>query len=653
MCGIVGLLDGRNLTSERLEHTIRRMTATLAHRGPDDDGTWVAAEAGVALGHRRLAIIDLTQEGRQPMISADGRFVVTYNGEIYNFVDLRERLSRTGVQFRGRSDTEVLVEAIVAWGLLETVALLDGMFAFAVWDRVERRLSLVRDRMGEKPLYYGRVGPSLVFASELKAIRAHTDFQARIDRGALSEFLRRDCVPAPLSIYEGIRKLPPGHVLHVDDWTSALPAPSPYWSLADVARKGMANQLQGPTADIVDEVEMAIAGSVGRRMVADVPVGAFLSGGIDSSLVAALMRPHGATAPRTFTIGFDDAPYDESPQARRVADHLGTDHTELRVTEEDIVRAVTRVPAVYDEPFADSSQIPTFLVAEMTRRHVTVSLSGDGGDELFAGYSRYQLFDQPMWRVTRHLPHAVRARVGTSLGRVPGSVWDGAARIGAPVLPRALRQTRPGDKIAKLATIFKHDSARSAYSALMSQWEDPGAVLAENGQGARRRQPLPWVDAGSVVDQLMYCDQAGYLPDDILAKVDRATMAVSLEARVPLLDHNLVELAWRVPLACKIRDGSGKWILRQILARHLPVELFDRPKMGFGVPLGAWLRGPLQEWADGQLDPRRLAEHGLFDVDAVARRWKDHLSGDGPTSGAGRLWTVLMFQAWLEASKAA
>jgi len=584
------------------------------------------------------------------MLSSGGRFAITYNGEIYNFKELRRRLAGAGVRFRGGSDTEVLVEAIAAWGVAGTVPLLNGMFAFAVWDRDERRLTLVRDRMGEKPLYYGRIGAAFVFASELKALCQYPGFSGTIDRHAVREYLRHDCVPSPRSIYEGISKLPPGHVLHVEAGTAGVPASRPYWSLAEVAAAGLADPLDGSADEIVDQVESAIATSVGLRMVADVPVGAFLSGGVDSSLVVALMRQHSATAPRTFTIGFDDPAYDESPQAERVARHLGTDHTELRVGTDDVVRAVGRLPTIYDEPFADSSQLPSFLVAEMTRRHVTVSLSGDGGDELFAGYARYQLFDRRLWSASRQLPRTVRAGVGAALGAVPPAAWDRTIGWARPVLPRSLRQSRPGDKVQKMARIFEHDSARSAYSSLMSRWDDPAQVLAGAGSSGSGPQ-APWLDTSSVVDQLMYSDQAGYLPDDILTKVDRATMAVGLEARVPLLDHHLVELAWRVPLTCKLRGGSGKWVLRRILARHLPPELFDRPKMGFGVPIGSWLREPLRDWAEALLDRRRLADEGLFAPQVVRDLWTDHLRRTDEWVGGHKLWTILMFQAWRDASR--
>jgi asparagine synthase (glutamine-hydrolysing) len=625
------------------------MTATLAHRGPDDHGTWVDPSGRVALGHRRLSIIDLSQEGHQPMLSADGRFAITYNGEIYNFKELRERLADAGVRFRGASDTEVLVEAMAAWGVAETMSRLNGMFAFAVWDRHQRRLTLARDRMGEKPLYYGRIGQGFAFASELKALCRHPAFSGTIDRGALAAYLRHDCVPAPLSIYEGIRKLQPGHLLHVEAGETDVGESTAYWSLSDVAAAGLADPLDGSPSEIVDHVESAVASAVGLRMVADVPVGAFLSGGVDSSLVVALMGVHGASPPRTFTIGFDDPTYDESVHAERVARHLGTDHTELRVTVDDIARAVSRMPAVYDEPFADSSQVPSFLVAEMTRRHVTVSLSGDGGDELFAGYTRYQLFDRRLWHARRHLPRRVRAGVGAALGAVPPEAWDRAIGWAAPVLPSSVRQSRAGDKVQKMARILEHDSARSAYTALMSRWKDPAEVLRDDGPlGASTG--LPWRESASVVDQLMYCDQAGYLPDDILAKVDRATMAVSLEARVPLLDHHLVELAWRVPLGLKLRGGTGKWLLRQALARHVPLELFDRPKMGFGVPMGSWLRGPLRDWAEGLLDRRRLADGGLFDPAVVRDLWTRHLDRNDEWDGATKLWNVLMFEAWSEAA---
>jgi asparagine synthase (glutamine-hydrolysing) len=649
MCGVAGILDSRGATADALQRRVRDMTSTLAHRGPDDEGTWLDPDAGLAFGHRRLAVLDLSREGRQPMLSRDGRVAITFNGEIYNYKEIRTRLERSGGGFRGASDTEVLVEAIAAWGVSDTLPFLNGMFAFALWDREARRLTLVRDRMGEKPLYYGTIDGAFVFASELKALRSHPGFSGTVDRNALAAYLRHDCVPAPRSIYDGVYKLRPGHMLHVGAGATEVPEPAPYWSLADVAAAGIADPLEGSADDIVRHVEAALTRSVGLRMVADVPVGAFLSGGVDSSLVAALMRPHSGTAPRTFTIGFDDSAYDEAPHAARVARHLGTDHTELRVTTDDVVRAVGRLPVIFDEPFADSSQIPTFLVAEMTRRDVTVSLSGDGGDELFAGYSRYRLFDQPLWKAGRFLPPRVRAGAGSALAAVPAGAWDRAAGWAGPLLPKAARLSRPGNKVHRLARAFMHDSVRTAYPSLMQTWDDPAEVLDGDGLTGSASS-LPWLESGAVVEQLMYADQMGYLPDDILAKVDRATMAVSLEARVPLLDHNLVELAWRVPLEYKLRDGSGKWLLRQILVRHVPVELFDRPKMGFGVPIGGWLRGPLRDWAESLLHHRRLTDDGYFRAGVVRDLWRQHLSRTGEWPGGNRLWSVLMFEAWREES---
>jgi asparagine synthase (glutamine-hydrolysing) len=650
MCGVAGILDSSRVTSDALQRRVRDMTSTLAHRGPDDQGIWLDPDAGLALGHRRLAVIDLTREGRQPMLSRDGRVAITFNGEIYNYRELRTRLERSGLGFRGASDTEVLVEAMASWGVSETLRLLNGMFAFALWDREARRLTLVRDRMGEKPLYYGRIDGAFVFASELRALRAHPGFSGSVDRSALAAYLRHDCVPAPQSIYDGIWKLRPGHILHVDAATTDVPESAPYWSLAEIATAGLADPLDGSTDDVVGDVEAALTRSVGLRMVADVPVGTFLSGGVDSSLVAALVRLQSPAPPRTFTIGFDDAAYDEAPHAAGVARYLGTDHTELRVTIDDVVRAVGRLPAVYDEPFADSSQIPTFLVAEMTRRHVTVSLSGDGGDELFAGYARYRLFDERLWKAGRILPSRVRAGAGSALTAVPPAAWERAIGWAGPLLPKAARLSRPGEKLYKMARALSHDSVRTAYPSLMRTWDDPSGVLHSDEPTGSTASP-PWLEAGATVDQLMYADQVGYLPDDILAKVDRATMAVSLEARVPLLDHNLVELAWRVPLKHKLRGGSGKWVLRQILARHVPVELFDRPKMGFGVPIGTWLRGPLRDWAESLLDHRRLTDGGYFRPAVVRRLWLEHLGRTGEWPGGNRLWSVLMFEAWLEESR--
>ncbi len=670
MCGIAGFIDTPCDKAEaELRATVLGMADALRHRGPDDGGAWVDAAAGVALGHRRLAVIDLSPEGRQPMPSACGRYVIVFNGEIYNFADLRRELAGLGHRFRGHSDTEVMLAAISRWGVEPAVERFNGMFAFALWDRRERRLVLARDRLGEKPLYYGWTGGVFLFGSELKALRAHPAFRGEVDRDALALYLRHNYIPTPYAIYKGVFKLPPGTMLTVDPRNAgAVPEPKPYWSARAAAERGVAEPYPWSEAEAADELDGRLREAVRLRMVADVPLGAFLSGGIDSSTVVALMQAQSGRPVKTFSIGFREAGYDEAEHARAVARHLGTDHTELYVTPEEAMAVIPRLPALYDEPFSDSSQIPTFLVSELARRHVTVSLSGDGGDELFGGYGRY-LLCRDLWRRIGWLPAAGRRAVAAALAAVAGwmpavgprgaapRVPDGARpapRVpdGAFVRPDRLlsrygRPGRVGDKLRKLAEVLAADSPEALYRRLVSHWKAPdrvvpGAVEPPTALTDRRR----WADVPELVARLMYLDTISYLPDDILVKVDRASMGVSLEARVPLLDHRLVEFAWRLPLAMKIRDGQGKWLLRQVLYRYVPKELVDRPKMGFGVPIGAWLRGPLRDWAESLLDERRLRQEGYFDPRPIREKWMEHLSGKHDWQYY--LWDILMFQAWLE-----
>jgi len=625
------------------------MTDTLRHRGPDDAGSFLEEGAGLALGSRRLAIIDLSSHGHQPMASTDDRYVVAYNGEIYNFRDLRGELESAGDRFRGSSDTEVLVHALQRWGVHEALARCNGMFALAVWDRQERRLHLGRDRFGEKPLYYGWMGGALLFGSELKALRAHGAFAPELDRDVLALYFRHNCVPAPYSVYRGVTKLAPGAVVTFEQRTTpgTLPDPVAYWSLRTVAEEGDRSRVVAPEEEVLDELDSVLRDAVGIRMHADVALGAFLSGGIDSSLVVAMMQAQHAAKVKTFTIAFDDAAYDEAADARRVADHLGTDHHELSVTASDALEVIPQLPQIYDEPFADSSQIPTAVLARLTRAHVTVALSGDGGDELFGGYNRYA-WGERFWRRIEPVPRPLRRWAGAALGAVPPAWLDRAMERAGPRLPRWLDVRMPGTKLHKIARVLPAADLHDTYVALASHDQEPGQlVLGATEPPTVLSEPSRWPQLSEPVERMMYLDAMTYLPDDILTKVDRATMAASLEGRMPFLDHRVAALAWRLPLDLKVRHGTGKWALRHLLHRYVPAELVERPKAGFGIPLGTWLRGPLRAWAEDLLDPRRLERDGVLCPGPVRTMWREHLSGRRDRQY--ELWDVLMFQAWTDA----
>lgn len=623
------------------------MTSTLVHRGPDDEGHWVDDRSGIALGFRRLAILDLTQEGAQPMRSADGRFVLVFNGEIYNYRALRDELVASGRSFRSQTDTEVILEAISEWGFASTLKRLNGMFAIAVWDRRESLLHLARDRMGEKPLYYGRIGDSVIFGSELKALRAHPAFKGEIDRQALALYLRHNYIPAPISIYKGVNKLPPATYVTIDAQDEVLREPVAFWSAAQAAREGTESPFQDPESQIEEKLDFLLRDAVKLRMQSDVPLGAFLSGGIDSSLVVALMQAQSERPVRTFTIGFHEVGYNEAQHAKTVAHHLGTDHTELYLTPDEAMSVVPDLSHVYDEPFSDSSQIPTMLVSRLAREHVIVSLSGDGGDELFGGYDRYFLADAIFGR-SKRLPDALRTTIARGLTSLSPQQWNLVLRKVRPLLPVRLRSASGGDRVHRLAATLADTDPDSLYARLVSHW-DPADVLL-----GTKEPPFLMEEAnaarflGTTMERAMLLDSVTYLPGDILTKVDRASMAYSLEARVPLLDHRVFEFAWRVPLDLKIRGKEGKWLLRKLLGRYLPPHLFERPKMGFGVPIDAWLRGPLKEWAADLLNPSRLLQEGFFDPSAVQQKWKEHLDGSG--NWHYHLWDVLMFESWLDAS---
>ncbi len=626
------------------------MTDTLRHRGPDDAGVFVDAEAGIALGTRRLAIMDLSAHGHQPMESADGRYVVTYNGEVYNFAKLRSELEGAGHRFRGGSDTEVLVAAIERWGMEQALVRSNGMFGLAVWDRRDQKLRLARDRFGEKPLYYGWAGSAFVFGSELKALRAHPGFSAEIDRDALALYFRHNCIPSPFSIYRGVAKLTAGNIVTIERSTHPghLPEPVPYWSLTEVVDVASRSRAQRPIDEVLDELDGILGDAVALRMGSDVPLGALLSGGIDSSLVVAMMQRRQAAKVRTFTIGFDDAAYDEAAYARRVANHLGTEHMELSVTARDAIDVIPSLPRLYDEPFADSSQIPTAMLAALTRRHVTVALSGDGGDEMFGGYNRY-VWAEHFWRRVRHVPAPLRRWSADALAALSPDTWDRVLGRAAPVLPRRLRVRNPGTKVHKVARVLPAADLGQTYLALVSQTADPTAlVLGAREPATILSTPASWPQLTDPVELMSYLDTMTYLPDDILTKVDRATMGVSLEARLPFLDPDVAAFAWRLPSDHKVRDGTGKWLLRRLLHRYVPAELVERPKAGFGVPLGSWLRSELRPWATDLLAPDRLRSEGLLDAQTVQRLWTEHLSGR--RDRAHDLWGILMFETWLAAT---
>ena len=647
MCGIVGFLDtSRRRGTEELRDIVLGMANRLHHRGPDDSGTWVEAAAGIALGHRRLSILDLSPLGHQPMHSASGRYVLSFNGEIYNFKALRGKLEDLGHSFRGHSDTEVMLACFSRWGVHQAVKHFTGMFAFALWDREARLLHLARDRFGEKPLYYGWMGRTFLFASELKALRAHPDFKADIDRDALALYFRYGYIPAPYSIYRGCSKVLPGTVLTMAPEVGSSPTVIPYWSVRAVAEQGTAHPFTGTETEAVARLDELLRDAVKLQMEADVPLGAFLSGGVDSSTIVALMQAQSTEPVRTFSIGFHETAYDEAPYAKSVAQHLGTAHTELYVTPEEAMAVIPRIPTLYDEPIGDPSQIPTFLVSQLARRDVTVSLSGDAGDELFAGYNVYS-WGLRVWSQIERIPRSLRALSARGLTMLSPSSWDSLIRVIEPILSKRLRQRHFGSKFKAIAGLLPAESAEALYRAILSHWEAPGSLVI----GASE-PPTPLTDRtqqgnlSSLLQCMMYIDAMMYLPDDILVKVDRAGMGVSLETRMPLLDHRVVEFAWQLPDSMKVRDGRGKWILRQLLSRYIPPALIDRPKMGFGVPVNAWLRGPLKEWAEALLDVKRLKDQGFLNPDPIRGKWGEHLSRKHDWNIP--LWDALMFQAWLE-----
>jgi len=639
MCGFAGALcPGIGLNKDELLACASRMSETLIHRGPDDFGLWADERFGIALGFRRLSIIDLSHEGHQPMVSHSGRYVIAFNGEVYNFKQIRRELEEHyGIKgFKGGSDTEVMLTAIETWGLENAVRKFVGMFAFALWDRKENVLHLVRDRLGVKPLYYGQLNGALVFGSELKALKAFGNARFEIDPDSVALFMRYACVPSPCTIYKDIRKLTPGTILTVSQVKGELPKPKPFWTAQESIEEALAHQFSGSESEAEEELDALLRDCVGIRMVADVPLGVFLSGGIDSSLITAQMQAQSSAPVKTFTIGFDEKSFDESAFARDVAKYLGTDHTEVVLTPQDMLDAVPLLPTLYDEPFADPSQIPTYLVSKLARTKVTVALSGDGGDEFFGGYNTYKLAGT-LWGKLGRMPQSARSLLA---GVLSASAAMPTFRSGS------INYT---DKLGKLSNVVDAQSKEELYNRLMSSWQKTSdLVVGSNCRTTIYSQPESWVQTESFEERMMFMDSVCYLPDDILVKVDRASMGVSLEARTPLLDHRLFDFAWRLPLPFKIRAGQGKWILRRVLSRYIPSELIERPKKGFGVPISDWIRGPLQDWAEDLLSDERLNRDGILNTELVRKHWLEHKSGR--RDWKNRLWNVLVFQCWLDAN---
>ena len=637
MCGIAGFWSNR-VDDETAVHTLRCMTDALVHRGPDDSGAWCDPDAGVALGHRRLSIVDLSPLGHQPMASLSARYQIAFNGEIYNFRALRSELMAQGSMFRGHSDTEVLLALIERHGLADALTRCTGMFAIALWDRELRTLQLARDRFGEKPLYIAQCGNGVAFGSELKAIRVHPAFREHIDPAALALFLRHGYVPAPYAIFDGVEKVLPGEIMTFSAPTWASRTREAYWSVREAATFGLAEPVDDDPTRNIDTLDALIRSVVRDQMVADVPIGAFLSGGIDSSLVVGAMQAESARPVRTFSIGFRESGFDEAPYAAAVAKHLGTEHTTMYVTAQDALDVIPRLPSIYNEPFADASQIPTTLLSSLARQHVTVSLSGDGGDELFGGYARYPMA-QRTWSKLNRVPRPVRAAASGLVLAIAPEQWNLALK---PTGLHALGIT--GDRLHKLAELFDAPTATEFYRDLVSAWRRPSDVV-RNATEPPTALMEPFAGArGGLLAEMMLHDQVSYLPDDILVKVDRAAMAASLESRAPLLDHRIAEFAWRLPSHYWRRDGQGKWIVRQVLDRYVPRALVERPKQGFGIPLNEWLRGPLRDWADDLLSADALSRDGLFNVAPIVTAWSEHRSGARNWSPS--LWSILMFQAW-------
>ncbi len=644
MCGIAGFFDPRQKTKDP-SSVLKEMTDAIIHRGPDDSGYFIDEERGIALGHRRLSILDLSPQGHQPMFSHSGRFVIVYNGEVYNYLDIKKGLEEKGVVFRSTTDTEVILEAVESYGIDKALSMFNGMFAFALYDKREELLYLVRDRVGIKPLYWGINDGILFFASELKSFRRHPLFSPSLNIDAIALYLRHNYIPAPYSIYEDVYKLLPGHYLTIDKGLNV--EDRIYWNFREIAVSGFSHPFEFSEEELIERLDTLLTESVRLRMISDVPLGAFLSGGIDSSTIVALMQKVSNVPQRTFTIGFSEGEYDEAEYAAKIARHLGTKHTELYVTPKEAQDVIPKLPDMYDEPFSDSSQIPTHLVSALTRRYVTVSLSGDGGDELFGGYNRY-FWMRDIWGKIRGVPILLRKGLSCTIRIFPHEVYNKVLPLFFKFLPKKYRFRLPGDKLYKLSEILDKGSPDEMYRMLISHQKQPKKIVKR----AAHEPETILLDRdikreiSDYVARMMFFDFLTYLPDDILTKVDRASMAVSLEARVPILDHNIVEFAWRVPLEYKIKNGKGKYLLRRVLSRYVPPELFERPKTGFGIPIDYWLRGPLKEWAGDLLSKEMIEKYGILEYSPIGKMFREHLSGR--RDWHYYLWDVLMLQAWLE-----
>ena len=644
MCGLAGLWSSVAWSDES-QAALEAMTRALLHRGPDDEGYEILPEHGLGLGFRRLAILDLSKAGHQPMRSHSGRYLIAFNGEIYNWRDLRSQLRRPEQGFFGHSDTEVLASAFDTWGVETTLTRLVGMFAIAIWDRERSLLHLVRDRFGEKPLFFWSGSGALLFGSELKALASHCEFRRVVDRSALAAYMRLGYIPAPRTIYRGVQKVPPGTILTFR--RGELVAQQQYWSARTEIERGQNHRFSGNLNDAALECEAMLRRTVGAEMVADVPLGAFLSGGVDSSLIVALMQAQSTRPVRTFTIGFTEKSYNEAPHAKSVAAHLGTHHTELYVSPAEAMSVIPRLTDMYDEPFADVSQIPTYLVAALARQAVTVSLSGDGGDEIFGGYTRYFLGDR-LNRVRSRVPRGIRTVATRGIRGIAPHKWDRVFASVEDALPKRWRPRTVGDRLHKLAGLLGAESQQALYLNLISLWPAEVTIDADAVSGFPHA-PLAWNNGDGFIENMMYLDTVTYLPDDILVKVDRATMRVSLESRAPFLDHRIAEFAWSLPTSFKVRDGRGKIVLRRVLDRYVPASLIERPKMGFGVPIDQWLRGPLKEWASELVESSRLVREGFLNAAVVSEKWRQHQSGE--RNWQYHLWAVLMFQSWLQSAK--
>ena len=639
MCGFAGFLDkNSSRIGEEYKSVITMMMDEISYRGPDDSGTWVDAKSGVVLGHRRLSIIDLSPSGHQPMVSSSGRFIIVFNGEIYNYLELRKELESHGLVFRGHSDTEVMLSAIEEWGLKTAVSRFIGMFAFAIWDKNEQLLHLVRDRLGIKPVYWGNFSNHFLFASELKALRACPVWDVEVCRDALMLYARYGYVPAPWSIYKNIYKLEPGSILTIK--LKEEPKICKYWRMDEAAEKGIKERKKKQDTEYIEELNQHLSEAVKCRMISDVPLGAFLSGGVDSSTVVALMQAHSSNPVKTFSIGFHEKNYNEAEYAKAIANHLGTDHTELYLQPEEAMEVIPKLATIYDEPFSDSSQLPTYLISELARRHVTVSLSGDGGDEIFAGYNRY-IFAHRLYPKLNRIPAIGKDLLGKVIHAFSPESWSAYMDY----FPEKMQIPQVGDKLYKLADTFKHDHI-GTYKRIVSCWDVPEEIIIGSKEPDMSYFEKPYASqVTDLIERMQLLDSVTYLPDDILTKLDRASMAVSLEARVPLLDHRVVEYAWTLPMNMKIHNGKGKWLLRQLLYKYVPMELIERPKMGFAVPIESWLRGPLRDWAESLLDEKTLRMQGYLHPASIRNKWLEHLSGK--RNWQHLIWNILMFQGWL------